>query len=179
MRRSVVLSWSKRWLIVTAILRPAAATLRAMRSDAAIVSAIGFSHRMSRPCASARSMIALVMLGRDDDGQKSAFVSANARTRIGVATLGRDAERIAPVRERRRIDVDQRGDLDRAVGDVALQELAAPALAEDADADVDDPLRHSTGTVLANDGRCNAVAYHSARRGQRAGSTDSGMRTGR
>ena len=56
-RRSVVLSASKRWLMVTAILRPAVATLCAMRSDAAIVSAIGFSHRTSIPRASARSMM--------------------------------------------------------------------------------------------------------------------------
>jgi hypothetical protein len=66
--------------------------------------------------------------------------------RIGVAARFGQAEVLAAEGECFRIDVDQRDDLDRAVGDVGLQEFAAPALAERADADVDDALRHSQST---------------------------------
>ena len=79
--------------------------------------------------------------------QKSAFVSANARAGVGVAAL---AARRRAHRGRTRAPAGSTSTsaatLDRAVGDVALQEFAAPALAEHADADVDDPLRHLTRT---------------------------------
>ena len=68
---------------------------------------------------------------------------------VGEAALLRQPENLASVRERLRIDVDQRHDLDRAVVDVRLQELAAPAPAEDADADVDDALGHGRSDAIA------------------------------
>ena len=85
---------------------------------------------------------ALVVLRRDHHRAEVGLRRRERARGVGEAALRRDAERLAAVLERLRVEIDQRRDFDRAVRDVALQKLGAPALAEHADADVDYSLRH-------------------------------------
>ena len=56
---------------------------------------------------------------------------------------GRQPEELGALGGRLRRHIDDGDDFDRAVGDVAREELAAPALAEAADAHMNDPLGHT------------------------------------
>ena len=143
MVRKVVLSWSKRWLIVTAILR------RGFRDLGG--NAHGGRHRvgdrlLTQDVDAVRDRQIddrLVMRRRDHDGAEIRLVLGEGAARVGIAALGGKSERGAAVFQRLGIEIDQRDDLDGAVSRIGLQELAAPALAEHADADMDHFLRHA------------------------------------
>jgi hypothetical protein len=71
---------------------------------------------------------------------------------VGVAALGGQAEHLATMLQRLLLEVDERHDLDRPVGDVRLQKFAAPAPSEYADPDMNHSLRHGDSSVAGNDG---------------------------
>ena len=138
-----------------------------MRSDAAIVSAIGFSHRTSSAVRDGQVDDALVMLGRDDDG-------AEVGPRLGERARARRCSS-APARRRAR-----RGRTPAPAGSTStsaaisivpsatfvFRNSRAPALAEDADADMDDALhaslQHGRGAARTT-ARCDDLRVPRAR----------------
>jgi len=84
----------------------------------------------------------LVAVWRHDDGAEVRLVLGKGLFGVGVALVGRQPEELCARRERVPAHIDGGDHLDRAVDDVALQELAAPALSKSADADVNDLLGH-------------------------------------
>jgi hypothetical protein len=86
----------------------------------------------------------LVEVGRHHDCTEIGLDGGKGAARVGEAGGFGQVEHAAGVGERRGVDVDDGDYLDGAVVDVGAQELAAPAFAETADADMDYFLRHHT-----------------------------------
>ena len=96
----------------------------------------------------------LVVIRWHDDGAEVGRHCGECLVRIGEARAVGQAEDLCSISERLGIEIDQRDDLDGAVIDVGAQEFATPALAEAADADMDDALLHQMRPGIGSAGPC-------------------------
>lgn len=94
----------------------------------------------------------LVVVRWHDDGAEVGRHRGECLVRIGEARAVGQPENLRSVRERIRVEIDQRDDLYGAVIDIGAQEFATPALAEAADADMDDALLHHTRPSMGSAG---------------------------
>ena len=100
----------------------------------------------------------LVMVRRHDHGAEIGGHRIERFLRIGEAAAVRQPEDACAISEGSRVDIDESDDLDGAVIDVRAEELAAPALAEAANADMDHALLHHTRPGIGSAGPC--VWFH-------------------